>query len=97
MQAAADGSDRNAEHLGDFLVTQPVQIFEHHDRPMIGRQGAQGVLDPNVTLRTLKRERGSVWLGSSGGSNTSREELSTVVDRLFRRRRSLRRRFTAIR
>lgn len=52
-------SDRNSEHLRRFLVREPLDIDEHHDRSLLGRQCGQCCLQRSDQPVLLDLQR---WL-----------------------------------
>ncbi len=56
MQPAANGPDRNFQHLGNFLIAQPVEILQNHDGALIFVKRIQRALNQRLFLGTLHRQ-----------------------------------------
>ena len=67
VEAAAHGAHGDGEDGGDLLIAQTVELLEHDDRAMVGREGVQGVLDQAVALGAFERGGGIGLLRVVGG------------------------------
>jgi hypothetical protein len=48
VDAGADGAELEAQHVGDLLVAQPLDVAEHDGRPEVGGERGERGLDVGV-------------------------------------------------
>ena len=90
LQATSDGANRDVQKRRDFLVPQSIELLEHDNRPVIGREGIQRLFAPPARRSTRSNGAdGSVSRPSAVVSTELSSVLKSFRDNGLRRRRSV--------
>src|SRR5439155_5030669 len=80
-EAGFDGSNRNAQDIGDFVVGEPFDVAKHDDRSMLSRESPKSLLYGSLLFLRLQNLFGRRTRASQAVPGTGAVAVRLIVQR----------------